>query len=81
MKISTYKSFLTKNKTHLVLSIGKCGYEGYREAQVFCRDGKFFYIVSDGYNFTTIERGGNHNLKSIINIAQGVMIDQIKGLK
>ena len=70
MKLSTYSSLLTGRKTWLVASIGKCGYKGYKEAQVFCKNGKFSYIVTDGYNYLTIEKQLGSNLKSALNIIE-----------
>lgn len=73
LKISTYSSLRTNKKTVLVASIGKCGHEGYREAQISLKDGCFWYIVTDGYNFLGIEKKLGSNLKSALNIIEGKM--------
>lgn len=70
LKITTYKSLLTNKKTVLVVSHNKCGYADYREAQIRCNNGKFSYIITDGYKYLTIEKTGFDNLKSLINIVE-----------
>lgn len=71
LTLSTYSSLLTNKKTLLVASIGKCGHEGYREAQITFKNGAFYFIVTDGYNFLGIEKKLGQNLKSALNIIEG----------
>lgn len=79
MKISTYKSLLTNKKTHVIVSIGKCGHKGYREAQIRMVDGNLAFIITDGYNYLTIERTGfKVSLKSVINHAHAAMVTSLK---
>lgn len=74
LKLSTYSSLLTGKRTVLVASIGKCGHEGYREAQIRWNGKAFTYIVTDGYNYLTIERTLGDNLKSALNIIEGSLL-------
>lgn len=72
MKVTLYNSLLTNKKTMVVLSIGKCGYEGYREVQVTYRMGHYQYQIVDGYTFLTCgSMDGNKGLKSVLNILEG----------
>lgn len=73
MEITTYRSLLTGKRTMVVVSIGKCGHEGYREAQIRFYDGAFHYIVTDGYKYLGIERKLGGNLKSALNIIEGYL--------
>ena len=71
MKLSTYSSLLTNRKTVLVASYGKIGTSDYREAQIQLVNGKFTYIVTDGYNYLSIVKTLGTNLKSALNIIEG----------
>ena len=72
MKISTYKSLLTNNRTMVVLSIGKCGYEGYIEVHVTYRMGHYQYQITEGYTWLTAgSLPGDKGLKSVLNISEG----------
>jgi hypothetical protein len=73
-KIQFHPASLLRN-TMITVSKGKCGHAGYREAQIQCRGGRFYYIITDGYEWLGIERGGNPNLKSMINIVEGILVD------
>ncbi len=73
LKLSTYNSLLTARKTVLVASYGKCGHQDYREAQIRWNGSAFVYIVTDGYNWLGIERTLGPNLKSALNIIEGVI--------
>lgn len=54
LKYSTYNSLLTGKRTMFVASIGKCGYEGYRELQVVCIEGGVLvFKITDGYKYLT----------------------------
>lgn len=69
MTISTYKSFITGNRTMIVASIGKCGHAGYKELQVTYRNGYFSADVTDGYKHLKMIQGTNlkeilHNFKA-----------------
>ena len=69
MKLSLYKSLL---KTMVVLSIGKCGYEGYREVQVTYRMGHYQYQITEGYTWLMAgSLPGDKGLKSVLNILEG----------
>lgn len=70
MKLSTYNSLLTNKHTCLVASIGKCGYEGYREIQIMYKNGTFHVNITDGY-FTLKTFQQSTGLKSALNIAEG----------
>ena len=54
LTISTYSSLLTGKRTILTASVGKCGHEGYKEAQVRWNGKAFTYIVTDGYKGLSI---------------------------
>lgn len=71
LKLSTYRQF--KRPVMLVASYGKCGHEGYREAQIRFYDGAFHYIVTDGYKWLGIEKRLGANLKSALNIIEGAI--------
>jgi hypothetical protein len=72
MKLSTYKSLLTNKRTMIVLSIGKCGHEGYREVQVTYRMGHYQYQITEGYTWLTAgSLPGEKGLKSVLNILEG----------
>jgi hypothetical protein len=71
LNLSTYSSLLTNRRLTLVASHGKCGYSDYREAQIRIVNGKFWYIVTDGYRYLTIGRTLGSNLKSALNIIEG----------
>ena len=72
MKITTYKSFLTNKRTVVVLSIGKCGYKGYREVQVTYHMGHYQYQITEGYTWLTAgSLEGSKGLKSVLNILEG----------
>lgn len=71
MKVQTYRSLLTGNKTLLSIDNGKPYGKGRLEAHIRCSNGKFYYAITDGFDYITINSGGNTNLKSVLNIAQG----------
>lgn len=71
MKLSTYKSFLTYKRTMLVASIGKCGYEGYREIQIQRFNGAWTWDITNGYKVVASGVSHNPNLKSVVNILEG----------
>jgi hypothetical protein len=71
MKVTLYKSFLTGKKTMVVLSIGKCGREGYREVQVTYRMGHYQYAITEGYTWLTAGSfNGDKGLKSVLNLLE-----------
>jgi hypothetical protein len=74
MNYSTYNSLLTKRKTWLIASIGRCGYVEYKEVQIRCYKGLFSYIITDGYKYLTIERTGFKGLKEALNHAKQEMV-------
>ena len=72
MKLSLYKSLLTNKRTMVVLSIGKCGHEDYREVQVTYRMGHYQYHITEGYTWLTAgSLPGDKGLKSVLNILEG----------
>lgn len=71
MTITTYNSLLTGKRTVINASIGKCGHDGYKEAQIRWNGTNFTYIITDGYNYLSIERTLGTNLKSALNIIEG----------
>lgn len=71
MKLSTYRAF--RKPLMIVASVGKCGYNEYREAQIRFYDGAFHYIITDGYKYLGIERRLGKNLKSALNIVEGYL--------
>jgi hypothetical protein len=71
MKISTYNSLLTDKKTQLIVSNDFQGDNRFRQAIITYSNGSFSYIITDGYNYLTIQKHGFTNLKSLINIVHG----------
>lgn len=61
MKLSIYRSLLSKKRAVFVASIGKCGYGGYREIQVRRLYGVFYFEILDG--FKTLQTGTVPSLK------------------
>lgn len=78
MKISLYNSLLTKKRTIVVGSIGKCGYPGYREVHVCRALGTFSFQITDGYKVLMVKHGFKQGLKSVLNIAEGYMVESVK---
>lgn len=74
MNITAYNSLLTGERTTLIASIGKCGHTGYKEAQIRWNGTCFTYIVTDGYDYLSIEKSLGSNLKSALNIIEGNLL-------
>ena len=56
----------------VVLSIGRCGYPGYREVQVTYRMGHYQYQITEGYTWLTAgSLPGSKGLKSVLNLLEG----------
>jgi hypothetical protein len=73
MKLSIYKTLLTKRRTTLVGSKGKCGSKDYREVHIIRELGKFHFRITDGYTTLLIKLGYTQGLKTVLNIAEGYM--------
>ena len=67
MKLSTYNSLLTKKRTWLVVSKGKCGYKNYVEYQIMLVQGQWQCYKTDGYKLDLVGTfPGSKSLKSVL---------------
>jgi len=73
MKFSTYTSLLTGRKTMFIAAYGKCGYANYKEIQITCENGLFFWQISNGYKLVTIGYPAN-SLKAALSLASSFTI-------